>query len=348
MICAENTAFSGVMASFTRAAAEGRPVFVLDETRRCILSGCPERLAVGESIDDFLLLPHTDGGVHESSMLRLGRTFCVRYMDVTDGTVGEILGGNEMSMLMQLTDGVRNHAAFHSAMEYDLSLLWEKKNQLHRLISSDAAEELFGQMEKALYRVSAGSRNSYEYSGLMYAAAQRTVVDIARLCRELVTRCNSALSDVGRSIILRCAEGERMYIRSTARSALAAMLNAVQNALLYSPRESVPVLELTRDGRHIRIEISNVNALFGREDAAQASIRGGYGIPILRRFAALTEGELSLSLSGQRAVVSLCIPSASEEEMAEYALEEAAVHEFREDIPDYIALRMMQVADMYR
>ncbi len=330
--------------AFSRAAAEGRPVFLLDEGGSCVVSGCPERLAVGETLGDYLLLPDEDGGFYEGSMFRLGRMFCVRCVKYGSGKLGEILDDHEISFLMQLTDGMRTHAAFHRSMEYDLSVMWEKKGLLQKHCASQEAELLFRQLEKSLYRVSVGSRNSYEYMNLMYSAAPKTVVDIARLCRELASRCGELLSSAGRSVMYIGPQAERMYVRSTARCALAAVLNGVQNSLLYSPRSSVPKLEVSRSGRYIQILIENKNRC---EGGISVEVRGGYGIPIIRRFAALTGGSLELNLEGSTATLKLLIPAATEEEIAEYALEEAASYEYRDGVPDYIRLQMSQVVYMY-
>lgn len=333
---------------FSDAAAEGRNVFVLDEHRRCLVSGCKERLKPGECIDDFILTSgRCSGGSYEGSLCRMGHMYCVRYTEAQGIYVGEILSSNEVSFLAEHTDGIGGHVSVFSSMEYDLSLIWEKKHALEQLI--DAAPEIrdvMYQMERPLYRVSASSKNAYEYLSMVCAAPRRTVVDVVRLCKELTERCNSALSSSGRRVECRLPQGEKLFIRSDVRHIVSAVLNAVQNALLYSPRDSVPVLEVCRIGRRVRITIENVNQRDTGEDIRRI-FRSGYGIPILRRFAALVGGELDLELEGAVAFVRMDIPAATEEDIAEYALEEAVTHSFSDGAPDYVQLQMMLVADMY-
>lgn len=338
-----------MVGAFSRAAAEGKPVFVLDGQRRCLLSGCRERLAEGECIDDLLLpaLEH-NGAVFEGSLCRLGHMYCVRYIEVQGMYMGEILSADEVSFLAEYTDGMNGHAALYSSMEYDLSVIWEKKHALEQVLRDSGSDvrELIYQLERPLYRVSANSRNVYEYLNMMRASSARTVVDIAKLCGDVVYRCNEALVGSGRRVECRLPQSEKLYIRADVRHAVAAVLNIVQNALLYSPKNSVPMLEVRRSGRRIFVTVENENARASGEETV-CTVRSGYGIPIIRRFAALTEGELRLSLDGDIAAVRLDVPAASEEDIAEYALEEAVLYRFEDGAPDYVQLQMMMVADMY-
>ncbi len=342
-----NVAYELLYRVFSDAAAEGRPVFVLDERRRCIVSGCTERLDIGECIDDYLLASGQHfGESYEGTLCRVGKMYCVRYIREQEIYVGEILSSSEISFLAEHTDGIGSHISVYSAMEHDLSLIWERKHALELLLCDmPQARELIYQLERPLYRVSSVSKNAYEYLSMVCAAPRRTVVDIVRLCYELIQRCNDSLSASGRRIEYRLPQGERLYVRTDVRHAVAAVLNAVQNALLYSPRDSVPVLEVLRSGRSVHISIENVNSSSSGD--IRRLLSAGYGIPIIRRFATSVGGELALDLEGAIASVRMDIPVATEEDIAEYALEEVVIRSFDDGIPDYVKLRMMQVTDMY-
>ncbi len=345
-----NDSSERLLAAFSRAAAEGKPVFVLDGQKRCLLSGCRERLAQGECIDDLLLPPKEQtGSCYEGSLCRFGMMYCVRYIEADGLYMGEILSANEVSFISEYTDRMSSHAAMYSSMEYELAAVWKSKHALEQLLSESSEEvrELIRRMERPLYRVSAGSRNVYEYLSMMYSARRNTVVDMARMCRELVIRCNESLSACGRHVELRLPQDEKLYIRADIRHAVAAVLNAVQNALLYSPKATVPLLEVRRSGRRILITTENENSRVSDAAAAVCVMRGGYGIPIIRRFAALSGGELNMSLEADIAVVRMDIPAATDEEIAEYALEEAVLYRFEDGAPDYVQLQMMIVEDMY-
>ena len=341
-----------MLRSVSYAIAQGRPMFVLDEQRICIMSGCRERLDHGEALERFLAgTKALENGMYEGPFLRLGRSYCVRYMQVQDIYVGEILSANELSMLMDSTDGVGGPLALYGSMEYDLSDIWRGRYALEQELGADNARlrELLDKLERPLYRISANVRNIYEYFSMICNAPHRTAVDIVGLCERIAGRCNECLQPVGRHIECRLPIGEKLYIRSDIRHATAALINAVQNALLYSPRSCVPVLKLSRSGRTVILSVENTNAMFGREAEPDIRyMRSGYGIPMLRRFASHINGELQLSLEDAVAVVTLKMPAVTEEEISEYALEEAYTGvEYDAGVPDHITLQMLQVRDFF-
>ncbi len=338
---------NSVQGEFMQAVASGKPVFVLDAERCCIMSGCAERLAVGECLDDFIPPSH-DSGLCESTMYRLGQMYCVRYMPFGGGYVGEILGSNDISYLMQFTDGMRSNAAYYSSIEYELSVIWENKHIIEKLLSkSDVAMQHIHRIEKSLYRMNAGSKNACEYMNVMYSAHKNTAVDIAKLCNELAARCNRELLEIGRHVEFRADDSEKLYIRSDSRCALAAMLNLVQNSLLYSPKECNPAFSIRSNGEQVHICIENQNALFGTEAESAVGFRGGYGIPIVRRFVSLADGVLTCNLEQAKAAVHITIPLVAVEEIADFVLEDVRLYEYATGVPDYIQLQMMQVVDMY-
>ncbi len=327
-------------------------MFVLDEQRRCLMSGCRERLEHGEILDHYLATSRrVDEDIYEGPFLRMGRSYCVRYIQVRDIYVGEILSANELSLLMDNTDGVSGPLALYGSMEYDLSTVWRCKHALEQKLGrvSNEVRELLYQMERPLYRISANTRNLYEYFSMICNAPQRTAVDLGRLCEKVVGRCNECLLSVGRHIDCRLPRERKIYIRTDIRHITAALVNALQNALLYSPKSCVPVLEMNCSGRTVSIRVENINANFGKEPEPDIRLmRSGYGIPIIRRFVSHVQGELDLSLEDAVAAVTMHMPILTEEEIYGYALEAAYIGaEYDAGVPDYISLQMIQVTEFF-
>ncbi len=346
------TATNDLMQKVSSAIAEGKPMFVLDEQRRCLMSGCRERMDQGEILDHYLATSRrVNDEIYEGPFLRMGRSYCVRYMQVGEIYVGEILSANEISLLMDNTDGVGGPLSLYSSMEYDLSIIWRSKHALEQELGgvSKAVRELFYQMERPLYRISANTRNLYEYFSMICNAPQRTAVDIVRLCEKVVGRCNESLLPVGRHIECHLPRDNKIYIRSDIRHITAALVNAIQNALLYSPKDCVPAVEMYCRGRMVSIRVENANASFGMEQEPDIRlVRSGYGIPIIRRFISHVKGELELSLEDAVATVTLNMPVLTEEEISEYSLEAAYIGaEYDAGVPDYISLQMIQVTEFF-
>ena len=346
------TASDGLVHKVSAAIAAGKPMFVLDEQMVCLMCGCRERLDVGECLSRFLLsVKMAENDMYEGPFLRLGHSYCVRYMQVQNIYIGEILSSNELSLLMDNTDGVGGSMALYSSMEHDLAAIWRSKHLLDAELSggSEEVRRLLYQIERPLYRISANSRNIYEYFSMICTPPVRTAVNVMTLCERIVGRCNECLAAVGRHIECRLPQREKIYIRADIRHATAALINAIQNALLYSPESCVPMLEVRITGRTVSIIVQNTNVMFGKELQPDIrSMRVGYGIPMIRRFMVHAKGELELSLEDAVATVTMLLPVAAEEEITEYALEEAyPVMEYDAGVPDYITLQMMQVTEHF-
>ena len=103
-----------------------------------------------------------------------------------------------------------------------------------------------------------------------------------------------------------------------ARHAVEALLNAIQNALLYSPRDCEPTVTMSsaeKDSvRYMRLSISNESSVsFGRESSERLGFDFGhrhmsYGIPIIREFVGAAGGSLNISEAGGRYCLTLDIP----------------------------------------
>lgn len=217
------------------------------------------------------------------------------------------------------TDGVFCVSPAFKSMEIGMDSVLELAEDLRRT----AEENRWYDMIVKLCGIESSVRNMYAETCNMFRyftsseGEPASVVDAVYLVGSLVERCNLFLAKCGRELRFLC-DSESLEIAVNARHAVEALLNAIQNALLYSPRECEPTVvmsQVDRDFmRFMRLSISNESSVsFGRETSSRLGLDFGhkkmsYGIPIIREFTVSAGGSLNISESGGRYCLTLDIP----------------------------------------
>ena len=257
------------------------------------------------------------------------------------------------------TDGVYCVSPAFKSMEIGMDSVLELAEDLRRT----AEENRWYDMIVKLCGIESSVRNMYAETCNMFRyftsseGEPASVVDAVYLVGSLVERCNLFLAKCGRELRFLC-DSESLEIAGNARHAVEALLNAIQNALLYSPRECEPTVvmsQVDRDSmRFMRLSISNESSVsFGRETSSRLGLDFGhkkmsYGIPIIREFTVSAGGSLNISESGGRYCLTLDIPlyrgnSGSEVSMRRIELGEYPDILFIGNRLDPVRLKMEQV-----
>lgn len=257
------------------------------------------------------------------------------------------------------TDGVFCVSPAFKSMEIGMDSVLELAEDLRRT----AEENRWYDMIVKLCGIESSVRNMYAETCNMFRyftsseGEPASVVDAVYLVGSLVERCNLFLAKCGRELRFLC-DSESLEIAVNARHAVEALLNAIQNALLYSPRECEPTVvmsQVDRDFmRFMRLSISNESSVsFGRETSSRLGLDFGhkkmsYGIPIIREFTVSAGGSLNISESGGRYCLTLDIPlyrgnSGSEVSMRRIELGEYPDILFIGNRLDPVRLKMEQV-----
>lgn len=217
------------------------------------------------------------------------------------------------------TDGVFCVSPAFKSMEIGMDSVLELAEDLRRT----AEENRWYDMIVKLCGIESSVRNMYAETCNMFRyftsseGEPASVVDAVYLVGSLVERCNLFLAKCGRELRFLC-DSESLEIAVNARHAVEALLNAIQNALLYSPRECEPTVVISQVDREsmrfMRLSISNESSVsFGRETSSRLGLDFGhkkmsYGIPIIREFTVSAGGSLNISESGGRYCLTLDIP----------------------------------------
>ena len=141
------------------------------------------------------------------------------------------------------------------------------------------------------------------------------VIDTYALIDFIIKESNSYLEGTGKYIEF-VSELDGYFIYTDQRYAIISVLNALQNALLYSPRDDVPVVSLTRsvkdDKKYVVVQVVNdldeYTMKTSDEEPDFVHRRCGLGIPLIKKFVQRAGGEFYFKNDGKKAYVGIMIP----------------------------------------
>lgn len=192
-------------------------------------------------------------------------------------------------------------------------------------------------------------KNGYEYS-LMLTHGDPTVINAVALANGLVNRCNAILAKCARRVWF-VAKAQRLLVAADSRHAVTALTNLIQNALLYSPRECVPVMTIDsciENGRScVLVQITNDSCLFiGEDELPEIKFhRAGTGIPIIKRFAENADGRFFFNVSGHTVTVGIVLPEIKQTD--DLNIEEGGYSYYDTGIPDIVEVKMREVIGFF-
>ncbi|MFR0871106.1 MAG: ATP-binding protein [Oscillospiraceae bacterium] len=131
-------------------------------------------------------------------------------------------------------------------------------------------------------------------------------------------------------------------------------MNAVQNALLYSPKETEPILTVcyreSRGRKFVEIRVVNESSMFSSRISAAAKFQlpaDGYGIPIIKRFVQVSGGWFDMTEENGRVTVTISLPAAHYGSGAELPLRKPSAAQYDTGIPDFTEIMMREVVQFF-
>lgn len=334
------------------------PAAVLDGSLKCVYSNRP-MLPVDTSFERFIQddieFPLTK--TVQALFIMNGMTYCARISPL-DGEMAlcELFDADALLNMAENTELCEKIIPLFNAIEHNTARMWKTVFALRDRIEN--GDDVSGFVTKLYDRVSELSsvvKNAFEYS-LMLTRSSPAIIDAVSLTDGIVSRCNTVLAECGRCIEFFC-ESDRLYVRADMRHAIAALANSLQNALLYSPRDCVPVLSLSRiaegEKSFIYIQLVNDSVLFvdngfGEEpDVDFRFQRVGFGIPIIKRFAEETGGSFYLDNSGKSVKLGIMIPEADKSAVEGLCVGEGGYTHYDTGIPDIVDVKMREVVNFF-
>lgn len=338
------------------------PVAIVDKNLKCVYSNRPKLLPVDSSIKG-VFSGNTDGllSVPGAKMAMInGCFYSVRVTPIEEELyVCDFFDLSAIISLAGNTDIYNRIFPIVDAVEYNTSALWRGISTLKSKLENDerGGLECVADMEKRLVSLSSCSKNISEYMNMLnYTPRGDTAINLVSIAADIVKRCNTELSDMGRFVDYVCEEQE-LYINAKARHVLSALVNAIQNALIYSTRDCVPSLTITKHNQteEAIIKLVNNSSLYVERDSGEepsinfSGQRLGYGIPIIKRFAELAGGTFSLTEANGQFSAVIELPLVDEETLKSKTptLSSGGYVYYQTDIPDIIGLKMREVIDLF-
>ncbi len=313
-----------------------RNLSVLDGELVCLYSS--GSFEVGERLDRLLhkraALPIK--GFLEGRITRGDHFCCVRiyplpYDELPQYYLCELIDSGAAMSIAKHTDAGAQLTAVCASLQYQSSVI----SELSVLINDS---ELSKPLREASDKISCTLRNVTEYLNMNSSVGERVLCDVGKLLIRLCESCNNALANVGRNVWQPVCETE-LYIRADARRVAIVLMNAIQNALLYSPVDAAPQIVAYRESVSGDVVIKTINPSISCDTAPQQG-RAGLGIALIRRFAELAGGSVMFR-RGENATLMITLPGARPELSAgELRLEQGIFCQLEDELSQYVRLYM--------
>ena len=337
------------------------PVIIMDNQFRCAYSNKPKLIPQESSmISTFqktVVLPIDE--VQITMAVIKGCFYSARLVPLDeDLCLCEFFDQSTILSLAENTNIYDKILPIVNDVEFNTAALWRGYSVLRSRL--EAEENTDGircalDFEKYLTSLNSVTKNMSEYVNMMfYTPRANSVVELASLMKGVVERCNTILAASDRYIDLVC-DPEEIYINAEARHVICAVVNAFQNALMYSPRDCVPKVTLFKpqgNEKCVQLKILNDNLMYvdqkhGEEPGKNFDHqRLGYGIPIIKRFTELVGGSFEFGEMDGRAQAVITIPIVNEPTIGVFKSSQFVY--YKTDIPDILELKMLEVNELFR
>lgn len=318
----------------------GSKVVCLDN-RFCVVSCEGSLLEPGECVLKSVreTVPEPLGIVMDTTLYKNEHFYCLRLHPIKNGIgetiayIGEILDSGSVRGMMERTEGPSDILPLYNAVEMNSAAIWKHAANLRygmvKAKDYTRLTEVLG-IETAMSNLSSVCENAFNYAEMLYRTQRETVVDAGELCENLAKRCNAALAKCGRRIEALIDPGS-LYIYADSRRAVVALVNAVQNALLYSPKETEPILTVcyreSRGRKFVEIRVVNESSMFSSKDFS-----GGW---------------FDMTEENGRVTVTISLPAAHYGSGAELPLRKPSAAQYDTGIPDFTEIMMREVVQFF-
>lgn len=338
------------------------PAALLDGELVCIYCNTEGFFNKGEKLAAHLLNPIKRPIVKsaKAKVIFDGKNYCARVtLFGGEFYICEFLDYNEMISIARFTDAYNAAYSKVGAMNSRVSLLWkgyfELTDYLHEKGDFDTVEK-FLEFNKVINSLSSSVSNISGYVDVTFSDERKTVIEVYREIKSLIMRCNTILERCGKAIEF-IADIDNYYIYSNRQHMIIALINSLQNALLYSPNKSIPIITLSSvlEGttRYVVLRVANDSVFFINKKNGIQNERNlvfqhaGLGIPIIKNFAEKGGGIFSMDEQGGRVIVELKIPQYIPVNDDELVFESPGYAYYKTDVPDFVDTMMNDVVNFF-
>lgn len=347
---------------FVDMLSGSNPLLILDENFRCLYSS-DGMFDVGFNVFNNIRKPFPKAvmSVTEISVYKDGAFYCMRIYPIKDEFnsetvyIGEIIQADAIYDMLGCMDIMSKLLPLYNTIEMKIAETWGSlyivRDKLVKSCNFNLASDLLS-AEQAMCYISSVCVNAYEFVNMKNGDADEAIIDVGFLCESCIRKCNYALAKCGRRVICIVSHDD-LYVCANGHKVIVAVVNAVQNALLYSPYDTEPVITVCalqkENEKYIEICVSNENAMFSKNDFLEKVDfnfnyqRIGYGIPIIKAFVKLCCGYFSMTEKDGKMLVKIALPAVCVKPGV-VVLRTTVEKEYKTGIPSFIDVMMSEVA----
>ncbi len=343
-------------------------IIMLDYQFNCIHTTNADLFPLGTHLSSFLC-DHTVTNplkrFVETIMFKNNTHYCIRIHPVTDELdepwlyICEIIDADAALNISQKTDMFTNLLSTRETLEMSMAEIWRNISSIEYSLKEkqdyENLQSLYS-IDKCTANIGSVTKNYHEYLIMLQSKPKTASVDLAALCRFLVKKCNAALAKCGRRVEL-LAEPDDLEVCIDQVHAVVALINSIQNSLLYSPVDTVPLIKVYRKQishrNFVEISIINENIMFTRQDFKEKLDinfnyqRIGFGIPIIKAFMKESNGIFNLDMTGEKVVLTLTFKADNEGIHPKLRVENSEIFEYKCSIPDFTEIKMREVVAFF-
>lgn len=333
-------------------------VVLLNGKLECVYCNRPSVLSEGDSLKPYMQkdigIP-VMGAVNIMIMLN-GVSYCGRFEQIEEDLIKcELFDSDDLQTMAERTDFFGKGVKFLFSAMQGVSQLRGLTNIFKDAIDNNVEvyNDIWREYSQVLSCLSSAVNNAFEYTFMLSKAPDFQPVNVVSMVKSIVERCNTILSKCGRCIDF-VYDLDKVYISADRRYAFNALVNLIHNALVYSPKNFVPVVSLTavnKDGReYVFLKASNETALYNENigDSFNSGFyRLGFGMKIIRHFAEQADGEYIENISENWANIGVLIPTISVSGDGEFTLECGETERYDTGIPDLLEVKMQEIVDFF-
>lgn len=287
-----------------------------------------------------------------------GKQYCSRVSVHGDLFFCELFSSEDLFSMADKSDIYEKILPFIDNFEHNIAVMWSSISTLTKKLEIEERFDDIKQLadiQKSTMYLNAAGKNIFEYANMFYPKVTYKKIDTYALVEGVINRCNEALESCNRRIEF-FADKNDYFIRANQRHCVTALINALQNALLYSPVDCCPTVTLSRsvftDVPYAVLQVTNKCNTHSEEGKATHDLnfscqRIGCGIPIIKRFAEETGGSFGMEEKNGIMTVTLKLPIIVTEKTGEMVLEQSEYAYYDTGIPDIVDLKMFEVVDFF-
>lgn len=330
------------------------PVLLVDRNAECVYCNRKNFCRTGTSLLKCFNQPFVihDNKVDDALLIFKEKSYCARIYPFIDNLfICELFASDTIMKMAERTDIYAKITTLLLSVDNNVSIARDKLESLETRLHKDNQPnyyEYLATMEKSLVKVEMLIKNILEYTNMCLLNSENDVIETRELIADLQSRVNNTLASRGRYIDV-FDTMDMFCISANKRHIIIALMNAVQNAVYYSPMDSIPVITLYDEkqeesgDRMVVIQIENdiivsvdENGKYGYEFD---NIHMGLGIPIIKRFAEDAGGKVIIENANGKFRLSVKIP--------EYRAEIGSTYQFNSSGDIQYTDKELEIIDIF-